>query len=101
MPTIEDLLKNDTAKGVAIGLGAALVGVAAIPALMSVGRPFARVAVKSGLLFLEKGREAMAEAGEGLEDLIAEVKAELAAEHAGFAAAAEEVVVEAQAEAED
>lgn len=97
MPTIEDLLKNDTAKGVAIGLGAALVGVAAIPALMSVGRPFARVAIKSGLLFLEKGREAIAEAGEGLEDLVAEVKAELAAEQAGFSAesAAEDIVVEA------
>jgi hypothetical protein len=99
MPTIDDLLKNDTAKGVAIGLGAALAGVAAIPVIMSVGRPFARVAIKSGLLFLEKGREAIAEAGEGLEDLVAEVKAELAAEQAGFTveSAAEDIVVEAAA----
>ncbi|HAZ40801.1 MAG TPA: DUF5132 domain-containing protein [Methylococcaceae bacterium] len=81
MPTIDNLLKNETAKGVAIGLGAALVGVAAIPAVIMVGRPLARVAIKSGLLFLEKGREAMAEATESLEDLVAEVKAELVSSH--------------------
>ena len=77
MPALDNLLKNETAKGVAIGLGAALVGVAAIPTVIMVGRPLARVAIKSGLLFLEKGREAMAEATESLEDLVAEVKAEL------------------------
>ena len=77
MPTLDNLLKNETAKGVAIGLGAALVGAAAIPTVILVGRPLARVAIKSGLLFLEKGREAMAEATESLEDLVAEVKAEL------------------------
>lgn len=81
MPTIDNLLKNETAKGVAIGLGAALVGVAAIPTVIMVGRPLARVAIKSGLLFLEKGREAMAEATESLEDLVAEVKAELVSNH--------------------
>ena len=95
MPNIEDILKNDTAKGVALGLGAALVGVAALPVIISAGRPFARVAIKSGLLFLEKGREAMAEISEDLEDLVAEVKAELAAEHSGVTVAAEEVVEEA------
>lgn len=36
MPTIDNLLKNETAKGVAIGLGAALVGVAAIPTVIMV-----------------------------------------------------------------
>lgn len=77
MPTLDNLLKNETAKGVAIGLGAALVGAAAIPTVIMIGRPLARVAIKSGLLFLEKGREAMAEATESLEDLVAEVKAEL------------------------
>lgn len=81
MPAIDDLLKNETAKGVAIGLGAALVGAAAIPTVIMVGRPLARVAIKSGLLFLEKGREAMAEATESLEDLVAEVKAELVSSH--------------------
>ena len=47
------VLKNDVAKGVAIGLGVAAVGVLMIPVL----RPVARSAVKSGLLIYEKGRE--------------------------------------------
>lgn len=101
MPSIEDLLKNDTTKGVALGLGAALVGVAAIPLVMAAGKPFARVALKSGLLFLEKSREALAEASEGLEDLVAEVKAELASEQGELVAAAEEVVAETTARAVD
>lgn len=84
MPTIEDIIKSDTARGVALGVGAALVAVAAIPAILTASRPLARVAIKSGILLLEKGREAMAEAGEDFEDLVAEVKAELAAERAAY-----------------
>lgn len=100
MPTVEDLLKNETAKGVALGLGAALVAVAAIPTVMAIGRPFARVAIKSGILFLEKGREAMAEASESLEDLVAEVKAELVSEQVDYDVSTEEVVVTAAENAE-
>lgn len=85
MPSIEDIIKSDITKGAAIGVGAALVAVAAIPAIMQAGRPLARVALKSGILLFEKGREVMAEAGETFEDLVAEVKAELAQEREGFA----------------
>lgn len=82
-----DLIKSDLSKGVAIGLGAALVAVAAIPVIVTASRPLARVAIKSGLLLLEKGREAVAVAGESFDDLVAEVKNELAEEREGFAAA--------------
>lgn len=88
MPSIEDIIKSDISKGVALGLGAALVAVAAIPVIMRTGRPLARVALKSGILLFEKGREAMAEAEETIEDLVAEVKAELAQESEEFAAGA-------------
>ncbi len=84
------MIKNDTAKGVALGVGAALVAVAAIPAIITAGRPLARMAIKSGLLLLEKGREVMAEAGEGLEDLVAEVKAEMAEKRGEFASAVDD-----------
>ena len=77
MPKMEKILQGDSAKGVAIGVGAVLVGLAAIPTLIMVGRPVARVAIKSGILFLEKGREAMAIATESLDDLVAEVQSEL------------------------
>lgn len=77
MSKMEKILQSDGAKGVAIGVGAVLVGLAAIPTLIMVGRPVARVAIKSGILFLEKGREAMAIATESLDDLVAEVQSEL------------------------
>lgn len=104
LPNLDELLKNETTKGVVVGVGIALVGIAAIPVIASIGRPFARAALKSSLLLVEKGREALAEAGEEMEDLLAEVKAELVADKGVFAAAEEvvedvEEVVEAAASA--
>lgn len=80
MSNLEKLFHNDGSKGLAIGMGAALIGLAAIPALIIAGRPVARVAIKSGILALEKGREAMAIASESLDDLVAEVRSELVTE---------------------
>jgi len=85
MPNVQNLFKNDLARGVALGVSAALVAVAAIPVIITASRPIARVAVKSSLLVMEKGREAMAVAEEHFEDLVAEVKAEMVAERDGFA----------------
>lgn len=77
MPKLSSLFTNDVIKGVAIGLGVAAAGLMLAPAF----RPAARAAVKTGILFFEKGREWMAEAGESFEDLVAEVRAELAEDH--------------------
>ncbi len=102
IPNLDELLKNETTKGFAVGVGIALAGIAAIPVIASIGRPFARAALKSSLLLVEKSREALAEASEGMEDLLAEVKAELIAEKGAYATAGEvveEVVEDAVAEA--
>lgn len=93
MPKIDELLQNDIARGVAIGVGIAAAGAFLLPAV----RPVARAVLKTGILCFEKGREMAAEAGEAFEDIVAEVKAELASERLGAAAA--EPVVEAVAEA--
>ncbi|HYE36873.1 DUF5132 domain-containing protein [Methylocaldum sp.] len=88
MAGLGDFFENGVAKGVVIGLGVVAAGVILAPAL----RPAARAAVKSGILLFEKGREWAAEAGETLEDLVAEVRAELAEQAAaaeGFEAAEE------------
>jgi hypothetical protein len=97
MAIFGDLIKNDLAKGIAIGLGVAAAGVLLAPAL----RPVTRGALKSGILLVEKGREFMAEASEQLEDLVAEVRAELAEHEMAMqdmvqdvAEAAEEAVAE-------
>lgn len=83
MPTIDDLLKSDVARGAAIGVGVATAAAFLLPA----ARPVARAVLKTGILCFERGRELVAEAGEAFEDLVAEVKADLAAERLGVAAA--------------
>jgi Protein of unknown function (DUF5132) len=74
MPRFDELFKNDVARGVAIGIGVAAAAAFVVPAI----RPVARAVVKTGILCFEKSRELVAEAGEALEDIVAEVKAELA-----------------------
>jgi hypothetical protein len=83
-------MNKDIAKGLAIGLGAAIVAPIALAAAGSFGRPLARAAVKTGLLFYEKGRETAAELGEMMEDLVAEARAELEEVEAEVPAAGEE-----------
>ncbi len=76
----DDFFKGGTPLGIAIGIGASVLATAVIPALPALARaarPAARAAIKSGILFAEKGRELMSEAGEEIEDILAEVRAEL------------------------
>ncbi len=80
-------LNPDTMKGIAIGLGAALLTPLALTALVTVGRPALRAAIKAGLTLYEQGREKLAEAGELWEDLIAEAQAELEEERAAAVSA--------------
>jgi Protein of unknown function (DUF5132) len=95
MPTIDDLLKNEVARGAAIGLGVATAAAFLLPAV----RPVARAMLKTGILCFERGRELVAEAGETFEDLVAEMKADMAAERLGVAAAAEKAEQTVAAEA--
>jgi len=72
----------------AVGVAAAVVVPIVIPAVARAARPLARTAVKTGIILYEKGREEMAKAGEDLDDLIAEARAELAEDNP-FAAPAD------------
>jgi hypothetical protein len=68
---------EDLIKGAALGVGLALLVPVAIMALAPVVKPLARSAVRGGLLAYEKGREALEEIGESMEDLKAEIEAEM------------------------
>ena len=57
MAQLDVLMKNDLMKGVAIGLGIAVLVPAAVVALAPVLRPVARSAMKAGILAYEKTRE--------------------------------------------
>jgi hypothetical protein len=78
MPLLENGLKGNIVTGLAIGIGAAVLGPVLIPALANVAKPLVKAAIKGGILLYEKGKESVAEAGEMVEDLMAEAKVELA-----------------------
>jgi len=87
-----EILKSN----VAVGIGAAVLAMMAAPVVLPViataGRPLAKALIKSGMMFCEKSREAVASAGEVMEDLIAEVRAEEINRHASSATSVEEAV---------
>lgn len=76
---LQDLLKSETSRGVAIGIASAIVAPLILPALAGIGRPLARAAIKGGIVLYEKTRETAAEMAEVFEDLVAEARAELEA----------------------
>lgn len=78
-------LKGNIVTGLAIGIGSSILAPVVIPVLASVVKPMAKAAIKGGVLVYQKGREMAAEAQEVVEDLVAEVKAELDETGAGAA----------------
>lgn len=97
MPQLDDLGKGDLARGVLIGVTAAVLVPVAVVALAPYWRPAARSALRLGILALEKAREVGAELTELVEDVAAEVQEELRSAHAPAAAEPAEPTGEASA----
>jgi len=76
--------------GAAIGIGALILAPVLLPVLAAATRPLIKAGMKGGIMLYEKGKEMIAETQELLEDLVAEVKAELSQE-AGVAEGLPEV----------
>ena len=76
----DDFFKGNIAAGLAIGLGAVVLGPIVLPILAGAGKPMAKAAIKGGIALFEKGKETAAEFGEVFEDIVAEAKAELVEE---------------------
>lgn len=83
--------------GLVVGVAALALAPVLLPTLGRVGRPLAKAALKGAILAYESGRETLAELAELAEDMLAEVRHELA-EEAAAARAAEAVVAAAEAE---
>jgi hypothetical protein len=62
---------------VLVGIGIALVAPVAVPGLAAGIRPLAKAVIKGGMMVYDKGAEVLAETGEQLSDLVAEVRSEL------------------------
>jgi hypothetical protein len=81
MALIEDMFKGNLATGLAVGIGAVLLGPTVIETVGRVLRPAAKAVIKGGMVFY---RETLSEVGEMVSDLLAEARAELEqAAHAG------------------
>ena len=64
--------------GLAIGLGAVILLPVAAPVIAAVTKPLVKAGMKGGMILFQKGKEAIAEASEVLEDMVVEAQAELA-----------------------
>ncbi len=89
MALFDDLLKGNVATGLAIGIGAAIVGPIVLPIIAGAAKPLAKAVIKSGLMLYERGKETSAEMAEVFEDIVAEARAEIAEEHTIVAPAAQ------------
>jgi len=81
MGLLDNGLKGNVMTGLAIGIGAAILAPAVIPALANVAKPLIKAAIKTGIIMFEKGRETAAELSEVFEDIVAEAKSEVAEAH--------------------
>ena len=73
-------MKGNIVTGLAIGIGSAIIAPLVVPALSKAAKPLAKAAVKGGLVLFETSKEKLAVAHELVDDLLAEARAELAAE---------------------
>ena len=74
MALVEDILKGNLVTGLALGVGAVILGPTVIQSIGGVLRPAAKAVIKGGMVFY---RETLGELGEMASDLVAEAKAEL------------------------
>ena len=89
MGLFDNGLKGNILTGLAIGVGAAVLAPAVVPALANVAKPLIKAAIKTGIIMLEKGKETAAELSEVFEDIVAEAKSEMTEAHSDAAPATE------------
>jgi hypothetical protein len=77
MALLDDMLKGGL-PGVLVGVGVTLAAPVLLPAAAAGVRPLAKALLKGGLVVATTVREVVAEAGEQLSDLVAEVQEESA-----------------------
>ena len=77
MAFFEETFKGNIGRGLAVGIGAAVVAPLLAPVICVVVRPLAKTVVKAGLLATNAGLEGLARLNEAIGDLAAEARAEL------------------------
>lgn len=72
----EDMSKSVFSSPILV-VGAVLMAPTLVPALGSALRPLAKVVVKTGITLYDSAKELMAEAGEEINDMVAEARTEM------------------------
>ena len=75
MGLFEDALKGSWGAAL-VGVGVALVAPTVLPAVGAALRPLAKSAIKGGVVLYDTVKEGIAEAGEQISDMVAEVRSE-------------------------
>ena len=70
--------------GFMVGFGTGFMAREIFPVMKELGTPIARITSKSGVKVFEYTREAIARIGENLEDIVAEVRAEMRHKRSGL-----------------
>lgn len=77
MSLFEDMSKSWFSSSI-LAVGAVIMAPTLIPAVSSALRPLAKALVKSGITVYDSAKELIAEAGEEMNDMVAEARAEMA-----------------------
>jgi len=77
MAFVEDLFKGNIVIGLAVGVGALVLGPIIVPAVTAILRPAAKAVIKTGLYAYDRGAEALAQVNEQTGDIVAEVRSEM------------------------
>lgn len=77
MAVFEDLFKGNIGTGLAVGIGAMVLGPIVAPALTAVLRPAAKAAIKGGIYLYDRASEALGQVNEMTGDIVAEARTEM------------------------
>ncbi len=77
MAVFEDLFKGNIGTGLAVGVGALVLGPIVAPVIVATLRPLAKGAIKAGLYVYDRAGEGLAQINEMTGDIVAEARAEM------------------------
>jgi hypothetical protein len=77
MAMFEDVFKANIGTGLAVGVGALMLGPVIAPAMVAILRPVAKGVIKAGLYTYDRASEGLAQINEMTGDIVAEARAEM------------------------
>ncbi len=77
MAFVEDLFKGNIVAGLAVGVGALVLGPVIAPTITAVLRPIAKGVIKAGIYAYDRASEGLAQVNEMSGDIVAEARSEM------------------------